>query len=658
MRQLSLRKGFAFAAALLLVGAAIAVAVATHGSGSTRVALTPKAMSGDPDAGASLKETPFELKNGAVRAEEEKYRHKAYPAKEIPHQATVAAGNAFMKVQKEFEASLARTPVDGANPPVSGQWQAYGQPSANFPGVLTFFGADYTTSGRTTAMAISPVCTQQKCQLWIGAAGGGVWRTNNALAAPPGQGWQFISGGLKTTGGGFGSNNFGYLLLQNNVLYAGTGESHASGDSGAGMGIWKSTDGGVTWTQLPAITHTNSLANGDYTGNAFAGRAISSIVVDPNNPNIIYVGSARGVRGVSSVTGSATSNPSLPRPPFGLFKSTDGGQTFDFVWDGNGTIRGVTRVLHDPRPTELPLRVGLLARHLALDQQRGDMGADPRASAAAIGRQRRPHRVRRHRLRRQHADLRGQRGPGPGAGEPPAEFWRSDNARAAHPTFTNLTNDQVQDYCTGQCWYDQIVMTPAGHPNIVYVGGSYDYNNYARSTNGRALLLSRDGGVSWTDQTADATLGSTPPGNCCNPNPIAPNGQHPDHHVLVTNPNNPLQFFDGSDGGVVRSSGKLADISWQCEDRGLEGDDLDLCEQLLSGVPTLITSLNKGLNTLQFQSVWVATRTRITSRAVHRTTARSRTTGPTPSNISGRGRRSSTATVATAGSKPATPPAV
>ena len=299
MRQLSLRKGFAFAAALLLVGGAIAVAVATHGSGSTRVALTPKAMSGDPDAGLSLKETPFELKNGAVRAEEEKYRHKAYPAKEIPWQATVAAGNAFMKVQKEFEASLARAPVDGANPPVTGQWQAYGQPSANFPGVLTFFGADYTTSGRTTAMAISPVCTQQKCQLCIGAAGGGVWRTNNALAAPPGQSWQFISGGLKSTDGGFGSNNFGYLLFQNGVLYAGTGESHASGDSGAGMGIWKSTDGGATWKQLPAITHTNSLANGDYTGNAFAGRAISSIVVDPNNPNSIWVG-RRVVSGASA----------------------------------------------------------------------------------------------------------------------------------------------------------------------------------------------------------------------------------------------------------------------------------------------------------------------------------------------------------------------
>ena len=52
MKQLSLRKGFAFAAALLLVGAAIAVAVATHGSGSTtaRTDLTRLAKGGDPDA--------------------------------------------------------------------------------------------------------------------------------------------------------------------------------------------------------------------------------------------------------------------------------------------------------------------------------------------------------------------------------------------------------------------------------------------------------------------------------------------------------------------------------------------------------------------------------------------------------------------------------
>ena len=63
MKQLSLRKGFAFAAALLLVGAAIAVAVATRGSGSTiaRTDLTRLSKAGDPDAAAATaKDTPGE----------------------------------------------------------------------------------------------------------------------------------------------------------------------------------------------------------------------------------------------------------------------------------------------------------------------------------------------------------------------------------------------------------------------------------------------------------------------------------------------------------------------------------------------------------------------------------------------------------------------
>jgi len=81
---------------------------------------------------------------------------------------------------------------------------------------------------------------------------------------------------------------------------------------------------------------------------------------------------------------------------------------------------------------------------------------------------------------------------------------------------------------------------------------------------------------------------------------------HPDHHAVVTSPSNPGLFFDGSDGGLMRSSGSFADISSQCTSRGLSGGDLALCQQLLSRVPTFLYSLNKGLSTLQFQSLSVA----------------------------------------------------
>ena len=66
---------------------------------------------------------------------------------------------------------------------------------------------------------------------------------------------------------------------------------------------------------------------------------------------------------------------------------------------------------------------------------------------------------------------------------------RPSRGRAA-PTYS---------YCDGQCWYDNYVVTPAGHPDMVYIGGSFDYNLYGVPVNnGRAVLLSQDAGATGT----------------------------------------------------------------------------------------------------------------------------------------------------------------
>src|SRR5205814_10646767 len=155
-----------------------------------------------------------------------------------------------------------------------------------------------------------------------------------------------------------------------------------------------------------------------------------------------------------------------------------------------------------------------------------------------------------------------------------------------------------------QCLSVNRVDAPAGRPGIVYLGGSVSYATYGCSTNGRAFLRSSDAGASFTDMTWDATTNPTPPGSCCQPNSIAPNGMHHDSHAIVQAPGTNITFF-GSDGGIVRSSGGFANISAQCTtQRGLTGTDLALCQQLLSAVPTrLFTTYNDGLSTVQFQSV-------------------------------------------------------
>jgi len=503
---------------------------------------------------------------------------RAYPASEIPLEATLNASTTW-----DAHTHGARS---------GGSWQLIGPSRAVYPSVLTPFimgGAEYLASGRTTALAIGHPCVPGACRLYIGAAGGGIWRTNNALGGNPK--WDFISGS-------FASNAIGAIAVDphdpaGRIIYVGTGESHASGDSEAGMGIWMSTDGGDTWTQLPGSTQ-------------FAGRAVSSLVVD--STGVLYAGVARAVRGVSSVTGGGTSNPPVA-VPLGLYKSTDGGASFSSIWNGNGSLRGVSRILLDPSDETI---LYASAYQQGLWRMKND-GSGAKQILAGVVPADNTDRMEfavttlpDGKTRIYAAD--GSLGPGANPPEPPAQFFRSDDATAATPTWIDLTLNPpaggnadiaTQNYCTGQCWYDQFVYTPAGYPDIVYLGGSWQYGeipvNGTGASNGRGVVLSSDAGKTWTDQSRDAGNGDG-----------TSDSLHPDNHFLVTNPSNPYQWLEGSDGGVVRSSGHNTDGSAACDTRGLSATNLAICKSLLARVPTDLTSLNRGLSTLQFQSLSVS----------------------------------------------------
>lgn len=624
-----------------------------------------KFAGGDPDRQQSSEATPGEGPLDGFEAYLAAQR--TYPANEIPPAVTALAGVTFSAIAKK-DASTGDPKAKGH------KWTQVGPlDNATQPGVTSFSGATNNTASRTTALLVDPKCGANgngvACRVWAGTSGGGVWRTENALVDNPK--WNQLNPQ------GLDQNTVGVLSMDptdktGNTIYLGTGEpNRCSSGCEAGVGIYKSTDGGNNWRKLS----DTCVSNGTYAcvapgTDAFLGRGIRSIVIDPGNGNHIFVGSAQAVRGLSHTIGNGGTTrlePGANAP--GLYESTDGGATFTMVWNGaNAGSFGINDVELDPLSPSVVYASafdrGLWRRDAGAGQTAFSQVFAPQFPGGGVDRLMFAMTVKNGKTRIYLTE--GTSNGGGIAGALAANFWRLDDANqpaatllASQPlgvtapipathtfpaTYTgwqNLTSKSTgnpyfatDDFCTGQCWYDQNVYTPAGLPDTVYVIGSNQYGEQPCDTNGvgcgngrsngREVLYSDTAGDpdpannlrTFTDLSYDATINHPSwcafapyfDNGCVN----APNGIHPDQHVIAVNPANPTQIFEGSDGGMIRTSGAFADVSSQCDSPYRNGGgplpstsgSYAACKRLLSRVPTQLMHIDKVLSsTLQFINV-------------------------------------------------------
>ncbi len=136
--------------------------------------------------------------------------------------------------------------------------------------------------GRTRSLVIHPTQTNR---MWAGSVAGGIWYSQDG-----GYHWKPVNDAMQNLAIGA----MAIAPSNPNIMYAGTGEGVFNGDAVGGIGMYKSVDGGSTWTFLTGTTGWDTVV---------------SIAVHPTNPNIVLVGKRYGGIYRSINGGSTWSNP-------------------------------------------------------------------------------------------------------------------------------------------------------------------------------------------------------------------------------------------------------------------------------------------------------------------------------------------------------------
>ncbi len=328
--------------------------------------------------------------------------------------------------------------------------------------------------GRVTAVAGIP----GKANIYYaGAAGGGVFLTQDG-----GLSWKPIFEKQSTA-------SIGAIALapsNPNLVWVGTGESNLRNDVIDGRGVFFSPDAGTTW---------------NFMGLKDAGQ-ISNIVIDPRDPNVVFVG----------VLGHAWG----PNPERGVFRTTDGGKNWQKVLFVDDTT-GVSSLIMDPsNPMVLFAGFWPVQRHPWILESGGPSGGVyrstdggntwkkltegmPEGAVGRIGLAAAPSNPRHI-----YALIESKNGI----------LWDSVDLGDHWKMVSNNHTLDARPF-----YFSQLAVSPKDESKVYFLSFG--------------IVLSEDGGK--TARTIGARV-------------------HPDHHAMWIDPQDPDRIIDGNDGGVYISS--------------------------------------------------------------------------------------------------------
>ncbi len=331
--------------------------------------------------------------------------------------------------------------------------------------------------GRVRAIVVSPTDPNT---VYIGSVSGGVWKTTNG-----GTSWFPLGNGMSDLA-------VCSLVIDPknpNIIYAGTGEGFANYDAIQGAGIFKSTDSGLTWGQLSSTADSNFYF-------------VNRLVIDSTNGNIFA--STR----------------------YGLFMSTDGGNTFmqkvSFAQIGN-TGACLDVAISYTKPTTIYATFG---EFLQSQIWRSIDGGSTF-----------------------HFNYKT-----PGTGRIELATSQS-NPQVAYASFMDIYSYEIfyikETMDGGNTWADDSVPQNSSEGPVTYTANQGWYNNAVTVDPDSASNLlvagidtwkSTNNGIAWVQKT-----------NAYDPSSLLPN-VHSDIHTLVYAPSNHNVIYLGCDGGVFVSN--------------------------------------------------------------------------------------------------------